>query len=70
MNAACCQVRWQADGRQLSVLESDYNGTARDRMGLILDPESPFLELMPTAGYNIEHSSPCASVLCGIGLVK
>ncbi|KEZ40899.1 putative methylcrotonoyl-CoA carboxylase beta chain, mitochondrial [Scedosporium apiospermum] len=43
--------------------------SARDRMALILDPESPFLELMPTAGYNIKHSSPNASVLCGIGLV-
>ncbi|CAI4211994.1 unnamed protein product [Parascedosporium putredinis] len=29
----------------------------------------PFLELMPTAGCNIKHSSPNASVLCGVGLV-
>ncbi|KAH7139754.1 carboxyl transferase [Dactylonectria estremocensis] len=43
--------------------------SARDRIALILDPESPFLELMPIAGYNIKQSSPCASAICGIGLV-
>jgi len=66
-------------GKEAPVMESRVpipfvtNGgheSARDRMALILDPESPFLELMPTAGYNIKHSSPNASVLCGIGLVQ
>ena len=43
---------------------------ARDRISLILDDDSPFLELMPLAGFNISHSSPCASVIVGIGLVQ
>lgn len=41
----------------------------RDRIALILDDGSPFLELMPSAGYEIKHSSPSASSLAGIGLV-
>jgi hypothetical protein len=44
--------------------------SVRDRLSLILDPDSPFLELMPLAGYNVKHSSPNASAVCGIGLVQ
>ncbi|KAH7368448.1 carboxyl transferase [Plectosphaerella cucumerina] len=43
--------------------------SVRDRVSLILDDNSPFLELMPSAGYEIKHSSPSASSLAGIGLV-
>ena len=43
---------------------------ARDRISLILDDESPFLELMPFAGYGVKLSSPCASLVVGIGLVQ
>lgn len=35
---------------------------------LILDDESPFLELMPFAGY--KHSTPSGSLIVGIGLVQ
>ena len=43
---------------------------ARDRIELLLDEDSPFLELMPLAGYGQENSAPGASLVAGIGLVS
>lgn len=43
---------------------------ARDRVQLLLDPDTPFLELMPLAGLNEAGSEPGASMLAGIGLVN
>lgn len=44
--------------------------TARDRVSLLLDPDSPFLELCSFAGYASPDSSPCASLVVGIGSVR
>ena len=43
---------------------------ARDRIKLLLDPDTPFLELCVFAGYQQSGSSPCASVVAGIGIVS
>ena len=43
---------------------------ARDRINLLLDPDTPFLELCIFAGYKQSGSSPSASVIAGIGVVK
>src|SRR5690554_6761846 len=43
---------------------------ARDRVSLLLDPDTPFLELMPLAGLNEPGSEPGASMIAGIGLVN
>jgi len=40
---------------------------ARDRVALLLDPDSPFLELGAFAGYRLGDSTPCASTIGGIG---
>jgi acetyl-CoA carboxylase carboxyltransferase component len=37
---------------------------------MLLDPDSPFLELCIFAGYQQSGSSPCASVVAGIGVVR
>lgn len=42
---------------------------ARDRIALLLDPDSPFLELGAFWGYGIRESSNCASIIAGIGIV-
>ncbi|KAK6220705.1 hypothetical protein LQW54_001896 [Pestalotiopsis sp. IQ-011] len=42
---------------------------ARDRVSLVLDQDSPFLELGAFMGYNLKDSSPCASIIGGIGNV-
>ncbi|ETS77223.1 hypothetical protein PFICI_11097 [Pestalotiopsis fici W106-1] len=41
----------------------------RDRVSLVLDQDSPFLELGVFMGYNLKDSSPCASLIGGIGNV-
>ena len=46
------------------------NNPARDRIKLLLDPDTPFLELCIFAGYEQAGSSPCASVVSGIGVVR
>jgi len=43
---------------------------ARDRVALLLDPDSPFLELCSFAGFGLPDSSPCASLIVGIGSVR
>jgi acetyl-CoA carboxylase carboxyltransferase component len=43
--------------------------TARDRVHLLLDPDTPFLELGSFAGYNLDTSSPAASLITGIGVI-
>ncbi|MCB0384604.1 MAG: methylcrotonoyl-CoA carboxylase [Bdellovibrionales bacterium] len=43
---------------------------ARERVAQLLDPESPFLELMPLAGLGQKGVNPGASVVGGIGLVS
>ena len=44
-------------------------GTARDRIALLLDQDSPFLELGAFAGFENKDSTPCANLISGIGNV-
>ena len=37
---------------------------------MLLDPDTPFLELCIFAGYQQSGSSPCASIVAGIGVVR
>jgi acetyl-CoA carboxylase carboxyltransferase component len=52
------------------VTLSRTNISARDRINLLLDPDTPFLELCIFAGYKQSGSSPSASIIAGIGIVK
>ncbi|KAI5235440.1 beta subunit of 3-methylcrotonyl-CoA carboxylase [Aureobasidium subglaciale] len=62
------QARHLKRGQLLACNADQY--LARDRVSLLLDPESPFLELCAVAGFDDEDSSPSASIVSGIGLVK
>jgi acetyl-CoA carboxylase carboxyltransferase component len=53
-----------------SLSGSFTNYEARDRIKMLLDPDAPFLELCIFAGYQQSGSSPCASVVAGIGVVR
>ncbi|KAI8997592.1 carboxyl transferase [Pilobolus umbonatus] len=44
--------------------------TARERVELLLDEDSPFLEIAPLAGYDQDDQTLGGSVVCGIGLVS
>ncbi|MGV3524702.1 MAG: acyl-CoA carboxylase subunit beta [Candidatus Sericytochromatia bacterium] len=62
--------QFQGDERALQRHRSAGKLTARERVDLLLDPDSPFLELMPLAGLNQPGISPGASMVAGIGLVS
>ncbi|KAK5738941.1 hypothetical protein LTR17_005667 [Elasticomyces elasticus] len=42
---------------------------ARDRISLLLDPDSPFLELCPFAGVGQKDAPPCGNLIAGIGSI-
>jgi hypothetical protein len=43
---------------------------ARDRVALLLDDNSPVLELGAFTGFGLKDSSPAASLIAGIDLIK
>jgi acetyl-CoA carboxylase carboxyltransferase component len=44
--------------------------TARERLKLLFDPDTPFLELSPLAAYNMyDGAAPAAGIITGIGVV-
>jgi acetyl-CoA carboxylase carboxyltransferase component len=43
---------------------------ARDRVTLLRDPGTPLLELCSFAGHKLDDSSPSASLVAGIGVVR
>lgn len=42
---------------------------ARDRIDLLLDEDSTFLELQPFIGLDLQDEPPCANLIAGIGVV-
>lgn len=44
--------------------------SARDRIALLLDFDSPFLELGPFAGHKLPNSNNCANIIAGVGIVR
>lgn len=44
---------------------------ARERIDLLLDPNTPFLELSPLASYGMyDNQFPCAGIITGIGVIQ
>lgn len=60
------------EGNQRSLENHQNRGQLlpRDRISLLLDSDSPFLELCSFAGFGLPDSSPCASLIVGIGSVS
>ncbi|OCT45933.1 putative methylcrotonoyl-CoA carboxylase beta chain, mitochondrial [Cladophialophora carrionii] len=64
--------RTTSEGSPQSLNRHEARGQllARDRISLLLDADSSFLELGTFAGFGLEDSSPCASLLAGIGSIS
>ncbi|KAJ5390800.1 ClpP/crotonase [Penicillium cataractarum] len=60
-----------AEGNDVSLRRHQTRGQLlpRDRVALLLDQDSPFLELGAFAGFRNEDSTPCANLISGIGNV-
>lgn len=62
-----------AHGTETAVEKHRSRGKllARERINLLLDPQTPFLELSSFAGFNqYKNSFPSAGIITGIGIVK
>jgi len=43
----------------------------RERIKMLCDKDTPFLEVMPFAAYDMyDNDAPCAGIVCGIGVIK
>ncbi|CAK7220395.1 hypothetical protein SCUCBS95973_004139 [Sporothrix curviconia] len=60
----------EGDPQYLQRHQSRGQLLPRDRIALLLDSDSPFLELCPFAGYGNPDSTPAANLIAGIGLVS
>ena len=77
MQALCSELKERLhlsvqQGQQKYIERHHSRGKllARDRIELLLDPDSPFLELMPLAGWEQDDMTLGGSVVAGIGIVS
>ncbi|KAL4767859.1 carboxyl transferase domain-containing protein [Aspergillus nidulans var. acristatus] len=64
--------RVAAEGNEASLTRHQSRGQLlpRDRIALLLDQDTPFLELGAFAGFDNPNSTPCANLIAGIGNVS
>jgi acetyl-CoA carboxylase carboxyltransferase component len=60
---------YQGEEKHIAKARKQDKLLARERIELLLDPDSPFLELMPLAGLNQGGFGAGGTIVCGIGLV-
>lgn len=60
------------EGNESSLKRHQARGQllARDRIALLLDQDSPFMELGAFAGFENKDSTTCANIIAGIGNVR
>jgi acyl-CoA carboxylase subunit beta len=63
-------ARFEGKDQHLAKARKLGKHTARERIELLLDPESPFLELLPLAGLGGDGFGPGGTSVGGIGLVS
>lgn len=64
------EARFEGKEKHLEKARSLGKLTARERIALLLDPESPFLELLPLAGLGGDGFGPGGTSVGGIGVVS
>lgn len=62
--------RVQGKDRSIAKAKSKGKFLARERIDLLLDPDSPFLELLPLSGLGGKGFGPGGTTVGGIGLVE
>ncbi|KAF9637473.1 Carboxyl transferase [Lasiodiplodia theobromae] len=70
LNQALAESSGEGDSKSVARHLSRGQLLARDRISLLLDQDSPFLELGTFAGYGLEDSNACANLIAGIGSVS
>ncbi|KAG0250232.1 hypothetical protein DFQ27_009501 [Actinomortierella ambigua] len=69
LNERLHEATFQGEDRLLELHHKRGSILARDRVELLLDDDSPFMELCPLAGYDQDEMTTGGSQVAGIGLV-
>lgn len=69
LNALKKEASYQGKERHLQKAKAEGKFSARERIELLLDENSPFLELLPFAGINGKNSEGGTTTVGGIGLI-
>lgn len=70
LEAKLQKSRYQGSDKHTAKAQAQGKLLARDRIELLLDEDSPFLELLPLAGLGLEGFGPGGTTVTGIGLVS
>src|SRR5215831_18002485 len=71
LNARLARAREGGDAAARARHEGRGKLLPRERVGALLDPGAPFLELSPLAAWEVyEEPVPAAGIICGIGRVS
>jgi acetyl-CoA carboxylase carboxyltransferase component len=70
LEAELAKSRFQGKQELLDKVKAQGKFLARERLDLLLDPDSPFLELLPLAGLGGKGFGPGGTTVGGIGLVE
>jgi len=62
--------KWQGEDKHVDRAKSDGKMLARERIDTLLDKDSPYLDLLPFAGYGRESFAIGGTMSAGIGLVS
>lgn len=64
------ESRFQGADKYLERTKAAFKMLARERIEMLLDQDSPFMELLPMAGYGMDGFGPGGTIVVGIGFVS
>lgn len=64
------EALFQGEEKYLARTKKAGRLLARERIELLLDRDSPFMELCPLAGWGMDGFGPGGTIVCGIGFVS
>ena len=70
LDAKYKEALFQGEPKYIERTKKTGRLLARERIELVLDPDSPFMELLPLAGWGTEGFGPGGTIVAGIGFVS
>ena len=64
------ESKWQGEDKHIDKAKSEGKMLARERIDALLDKDSPYLDLLPFAGFGRESFAIGGTMSAGIGLVS
>ena len=70
LDAKYKEALFQGEPKYIERTKKTGRLLARERIELVLDPDSPFMELLPLAGWGTDGFGPGGTIVAGIGFVS